>query len=399
MRDFYLLTRKIDDMIYYTIEKVKGSILVLTKVAIRDIYAGMPDAKDEINTDQAGKFFASFIMPPGLSVENLLNGKKFLVTGYKGVGKTSILFYLQNCAQEKDPSTCTSFLYFKSDFEEVKKSNIDTVAKKLTALIDISGEIQPNKVEYLHIWRWVFFKKIVDDCKENNNGLFKPDNNWDRFVKEVNSISFSSTNKKVLSLSQLSVSVKASQTQGTSVEANAMFQRVAKDESAFRTLVDIVDRCEELFQKLERTNTPYYLFVDEMEAYYGDQELFKRDLTLIRDMIFTIHRINGYGKVHIIAAIRNEIIFSMDRFIQTREINKIVEGYGTPIKWTYSNTNSIEHPIIKVLMKRIEVVSDGEPPSFWDWFPEQIHKKDAVSYILDIGWNKPRDIVRLMVLR
>ena len=28
---------------------------------IRDIYAGMPDAKDEINTAQGDKFFASFI--------------------------------------------------------------------------------------------------------------------------------------------------------------------------------------------------------------------------------------------------------------------------------------------------------------------------------------------------
>lgn len=59
-----------------------------------------------------------------------------------------------------------------------------------------------------------------------------------------------------------------------------------------------------------------------MEAYYGDVELLKRDLTLIRDMLFTIHRINSYGKVHIIAAIRNEIIFAMDRFIQTNELNK-----------------------------------------------------------------------------
>lgn len=85
-----------------------------------------------------------------------------------------------------------------------------------------------------------------------------------------------------------------------------------KNNEAFRSLVNIVDKCEELFQKLTPSETPYYIFVDEMEAYYGDVELLKRDLTLIRDMLFTIHRINSYGKVHIIAAIRNEIIFAMD---------------------------------------------------------------------------------------
>lgn len=168
----------------------------MSKITIKDIYAGMPDAKDEINTGQAEKFFASFIIPPALPVDNLLNGKKFLVTGYKGVGKTSILYYLQSVAQERDSSTCTSFLYFKSDFEEVRKSNMDCIAKKLTALIDISGEIQPSKVEFLHIWRWVFFKKIVDDCDEFSEGIFECDENWYEFVKLVNKISFSSQDKK-----------------------------------------------------------------------------------------------------------------------------------------------------------------------------------------------------------
>lgn len=367
----------------------------MSEIAIKDIYAGMPDAKDEIFTNQADRFFASFIIPPGLLIDNLMEGKKFLVTGYKGVGKTAILFYLQNYVQKKDPSTCTSFLYFKSDFEEVKKSNIDVVARKLTSLIDVSGEIQPNKVEYLHIWRWVFFRKIVDDCEENQGGLFEQDNNWYSFVKEVGKISFSAPDKKTISLSKLGISLNASPIAGVSLATDATFQ-VANDKTAFSALIDTVDRCEQLFQKLKRTDTPYYLFVDEMEAYYGDQELFKRDLTLIRDMIFTIHRLNSYGKVQIIAAVRNEIVYAMDRFIQTREINKIVDGYSAPIKWTYSNTNSIEHPIIKVLMKRIEVGSGGKPQKFFNWFPECIYGKDTVSYILDIGWNKPRDIVRLI---
>lgn len=369
----------------------------MSKVTIKDIYAGMPDAKDEINTGQAEKFFASFIIPPALPVDNLLNGKKFLVTGYKGVGKTSILYYLQSVAQERDTSTCTSFLYFKSDFEEVRKSNMDCIAKKLTALIDISGEIQPSKVEFLHIWRWVFFKKIVDDCDEFSEGIFECDENWYEFVKQVNRISFSSQDKKIISLSSLAVSAQASTTTGVSAETKAVFKRVAKSESAFRDLIDIVDECEKLFKKLHRTDIPYYIFVDEMEAYYGDSELFKRDLTLIRDLVFTIHRINGYGKVRIIAAIRNEISFAMDRFIQTNEINKITDGYSVPIKWSYSNTNSIEHPIIQILMRRISIAGDGSPQKFYDWFPDQINNRDTVSYILDNGWNKPRDIVRLLI--
>ena len=53
----------------------------MRETRIIDIYAGMPDAKDEINTGQADKFLASFIIPPELPVENMLNGRKFLVAG------------------------------------------------------------------------------------------------------------------------------------------------------------------------------------------------------------------------------------------------------------------------------------------------------------------------------
>ena len=370
----------------------------MSQIAIKDIYAGMPDAKDEINTNPIDDFLGSFVLPPALPVDNLLEGRKFLISGYKGVGKTSVLYYLQNEVQTRDASTCTSFIYFKSDFEEVRKSSLDAVAKKLTSLIDISGEIQPSKIEFLHIWRWVFFKKIVDDSVERNHGLFESNPDWDKFEETVNKISFSSQEKHVISLSSLSVSMQASSSDGISAGVKASFDRkVAQNREAFRNLVYIVDSCEELFKKLTPSQTPYYIFVDEMEAYYGDFELLKRDLTLIRDMLFTIHRINSYGKVHIIAAIRNEIIFAMDRFIQTNELNKITDGFSVPLRWTYSNTNSYNHPIIQILMKRIAVASHDPSPKFQQWFPEKVNSKETVNYILDNGWNKPRDIVRLLI--
>lgn len=370
----------------------------MSQVRIKDIYAGMPDAKDEINTNQIDSFLSSFVVPPELPTESILVGRKFLISGYKGVGKTSILYYLQNEIQNREPSACTSFIYFKSDFDEVRKGNLDTVAKKLTAFIDVRGEIQPSRIEFLHIWRWVFFKKIVDDSIEMNYGLFERNADWDNFERLVNGISFSSQDKHVISLSSLSVSLKASTSAGLSAEVSASFNKdIAKNEEAFRRLIDVVDQCEELFQKLNPTDTPYYVFVDEMEAYYGDNDLLKRDLTLIRDLLFTIHRLNGYGKTHIIAAIRNEIIFAMDRFIQTNELNKIIDGYCVPIRWTYSNTNSTNHPIIQILMKRISISSNGKASTFQEWFPPKVNHKETVNYILDNGWNKPRDIVRLLI--
>ena len=73
----------------------------MSQTTIKDIYAGMPDAKDEISTNQIGAFLGSFVVPPELPVDSLLDGRKFLVSGYKGVGKTSVLYYLQNEVQNR----------------------------------------------------------------------------------------------------------------------------------------------------------------------------------------------------------------------------------------------------------------------------------------------------------
>ena len=365
------------------------------KPSIKDIYAGMPDAKDEVLSDKSDLFFESFIVPPELPVEKLITGEKFLVSGYKGVGKTSVLYYLQDKLQMNNSNTCSSFIYFKSDYEEIRKSQMDMIAKKLTSLVDISGEIQPNKVEYLHIWRWVFFKRIVDDSIRNTNKLFVENAQWDLFAKKVNSICFTSKDKHVISLSSLAISASISVTEAVKLGIETQF-KINDSIANFQRFTETVDECEELFGLLRRTAIPYYIFVDEIEAFYGDKDLFIRDLTLIRDLLFTIHRINMTKQVRIVAAIRSEIVYAMDRYISTREINKILDGFTVPIKWSYSNTNSLNHPIIQVLMKRIAMACPNKKPEFKDWFPEKIAEKDTVSYILDNGWNKPRDIVRFI---
>jgi len=364
---------------------------------INDIYAGMPDAKDEMITDEGERFFESFIVPPGLPTEQLLNGKKCLVSGFKGVGKTSVLYYLENEAKKREETTITSFVYFKSDFSELRKSAFESIANRMISVVDMSADVNQIKVEYLYIWRWVFFKKIVDDLTNGTfeNVLFEEDDNWHNFVKSVNKINYSSENKNTISLSALSLSVQASSSEGLSASAEASFESSPHDQII--KFSEAVDKCESYFKLLKRTAVPYYIFIDEMEVFYGSIDLLKRDLTLIRDLIFTIHRLNSYKIAHFIAAIRNEVVFAMDRFIQTNEINKIIDGYSAPIRWYYSNTNSIDHPIIQVLMKRISLACGGVEQHFYDWFPEEVNGKDTVSYILDNGWNKPRDIVRLLM--
>lgn len=161
----------------------------------------------------------------------------------------------------------------------------------------------------------------------------------------------------------------------------------------YHDFVDLVGTAEEAFCNLTRTDIPYYIFIDELEAYYGDKQVFFRDLYMIRDLIFTVKRFNTiFANVHtaktkIICSVRSEILTAIQRFIVTKEINKITSGFSVPLNWNYTNNNSYAHPIIQILLKRIAVCSEAESADslqiYRQWFPEQIHGMEAANYILN----------------
>ena len=174
----------------------------------------------------------------------------------------------------------------------------------------------------------------------------------------------------------------------------------------YQSFMLLIDEAEAALAKVNRTDIPYYIFIDELEAYYGNRQIFERDLALIRDLIFTVKRFNTIfakshaGKTKIICSVRSEIINAISRFIVTKEINKATSGFSVPLNWIYANTSSYMHPIIQIVLKRIAVCEGFEECNYKEiynrWFPEKIHGIEPANYILNNSWCKPRDMVRLL---
>lgn len=378
-------------------------------IKIKDIYAGKPDAKDEINFEGVEEFLEAFVVPRNFDLNALCNGNKFFITGYKGVGKTALLFYLDRLLRNGDEATCTSFIFFKEEFTDLKKSQLDRFSKRLLASIYIENETLVNNSEFEYIWRWIFFKKLVEDNETFSDGIFVNDRNWSEFVKTVKSIHGPGTSKKYIIPSKLKVAMPISdKVAGTEVSPEINIDLNSKNEEGnLDKFIELVTLAETLLGKVKKTDIPYYLFVDELEAYFGDEQIFHRDLCLIRDMIFTIKRINSIfasaemSNIKIICSIRTEIVNSISRNIVTKEMNKVVSGFEVPLRWNYNNTNSFSHPILQILLRRIFISEHNngkrtEKELISDWFPDNIHEIDTASYILNNSWCKPRDIVRLI---
>lgn len=379
----------------------------MKKIEIRDLYTGKPDAKDEINFEGLDEFIKTFVIAEHFQVDSLLYGTNCFITGFKGTGKTALLFYLDNRLQEDDMAVCTSFIFFKEDFTEAKRNELQALSTRMLSSISVEPGALLDVRDFEYIWQWLFYKRIVSDNEEYNRNLFVDDENWLAFERKIAEIKDPINKKKSIIPNKIKIATHY-KNQGNMTEVTPEIEvdlQNDKDDN-YRHFMMLIDEAEMLFSRLTKTDIPYFIFVDELEAYYGEKRVFERDLSLIRDLIFTVKRFNtmfarlGMDKTKIICSVRSEILNAISRFIVTKEINKITSGFSVPLNWSYTNTSSYRHPIIQILLKRISVCVGHEICNFKDiysrWFPERIHDIEPASYILNNSWCKPRDMVRLL---
>ncbi len=379
----------------------------MKEIKIKDLYAGKPDAKDEINFEGVDNFIKTFVIADHFKLDLLTEGNHCFITGFKGTGKTALLFYLDDRFKTEDANTCSSFIFFKEDYTETRRSELQGFSKRVLSSVTVEHGALLEATEFEYIWRWIIFKQIVNDNETYARNIFVDDENWKKFEKIVARIKAPRNKRKMLipGIIKYALSYRDYSTMTeVTPEVEVNLQRPSSEQ--YQDFVTLVDEAEEAFSYLTRTDMPYYIFVDELEAYYGDIKTFVRDLYMIRDLIFTVKRFNTnfaraeMKKTKIICSVRSEIITAISRFIVTKEINKALSGFSVPLNWSYMNNNSYAHPIMQILLKRISVCSDAEDESslniYRKWFPEKIHDIEAASYILNNSWCKPRDMVRLI---
>lgn len=377
------------------------------ELKIKDIYAGKPDAKDEIDFGGVEEFIKTYVVAEHFNIESLISGTNCFITGFKGTGKTALLFYLDNRFKEIDVSTCSSFIFFKEEFTDTKRSELESIAKRIMFSISVEKNALVDNQEFEYIWRWLLFKRIVSDNEEYNRGLFIDDENWEKFENVIGKIKSPNNKRKFIIPQKIKMAVPYVEPGTQSVitpEVEVDLQNTSDDN--YLKFMEVIDEAERLLMNATRTDIPYYIFVDELEAYYGNISVFKRDLCLIRDLIFTVKRFNSNFSIvntkctKIICSVRSEILTAISRFVVTKELNKVTAGFAVPLMWNYSNTSSYMHPIIQILLKRIAVcegcVNQDYKKVYEKWLPENIHGIEPANYILNNSWCKPRDIVRLI---
>lgn len=374
---------------------------------LKDLSVGKTDAKNELseNSHQEKELFRnSFLIPENINIQDFIDGKRFYISGLKGTGKTALLRYI-DLHLETISSCHSSFILFKSEFSDEDKAAFSQAANTYVAIKNTNENIEED---FSNVWQWFLHRQIVRISKKSTNLFFVDDNNWEKYCSCVLAPKLGNedagTRNLFPKLKRGNVEIEGDfdYLKGK-LGLEFEWENPKANEVKFSR---IVRQASELYKKLTPNSNKLYLFIDELELTLSKQKQYQKDIRLIRDLIIAIYNLNCISKqlgynIYIISAIRSEVISAMHA--TGKEINKPILDFGVSLKWQQSGGNISDHPLIKIVNKKIQssekslgitVSSDDE---VWQkYFPEQINRKPAKEYILHRTWYRPRDIVRLL---
>ena len=237
----------------------------------------------------------------------------------------------------QDPITCTSFIFFKEEFTDAKRDELQAISNRFLSSISVEPGALLNIREFEYIWRWLIFKRIVSDNEDNHRNLFVDDEFWGEFERKVNQIKAPLNKKKSIIPSKIKIAVPYKDPATLTELSPEVEVDLGNNKGApYQSFMLLIDEAEAALAKVNRTDIPYYIFIDELEAYYGNRQIFERDLALIRDLIFTVKRFNTIfakshaGKTKIICSVRSEISPLVQAYKGNNdfEVLKIVKEYS-----------------------------------------------------------------------
>lgn len=383
----------------------------MDKIKINDIYFGKIDGYNEFleyGQDTCKGLFFEF---PNIDIKGLLNGSIYYIFGNKGTGKTMLLKYLETTVNENNATNFTEFIRFKRDVDDEERNQLKRSALVSNAFEQvIESDIPTDKsLDCTLAWQVYLIKVIITRLEQTEYGVFdRSDSNWIELNKLIKAIYKNGDNqsfiKKILpKMKRGNIELDISQLAKTTLE----FEWIDAEHTTV-SFSSIGKQIVNLYSKLVPVENNIYIFIDELELAFKQSKKYQRDITLIRDLILAIEYLSDINRtsqfsVYIIAAVRTEVYKSI--ISKGLELNKTINDFGVTISWEQKGGNIRNHPLLKMLEKRIHFSEEkaGITPTkdIWNtYFTPNIdnEKVEIQNYILNQTWYKPRDIIRLFTV-
>lgn len=361
---------------------------------IGDMKIGMVDGKEEFfleGIDQPD-FKDIFLMPSNVKMSSFHDREIYFISGFRGTGKTSLLRYTLGDIQPK--SSFRSISLFKSDLPEEKRLKLSVHAGVVLA------EHDSNKMgiaqDFKSSWSWFLLDQIGKIIKSNPSCCANQEERDDYL--RILGLKEQAPFKKVLGflpkLSGASITINSDLPFfDGKVDLEFESERSTKATASFAEVVDVAI---EALAKLKLSDR-IAIGVDELEVFFITPEQYQRDLCMVRDLIFSIDRLNRkfratQQEIFIIGAIRREVVDAVGPLGQ--EINRVVHDRGVALSWHHGQ-RSLAHPLIGIIRMKIKnaLGQEYQGDAIHDYFDQQVNGEPLDAFLLDRSFYRPRDIM------
>jgi len=311
----------------------------------------------------------------------------------KGAGKTAFLRYIQ---LKMDEDQClTKFISFANEISDAERSRI--IKEAHIKIYEQKGIEAIN--ECVSMWILFILNQIAQLIEENEH-VFTTNRNIKIFCELMEKL-HDAPDKTVLTW--LQGVFKRGKYKFKSKYLEVTGKGASSDLEREYTIDQIVARALEMLKHLSwEGKKRVYIFFDELNLSFASRAQHKRDSVLIRDLIIAIDRVNTIfiqtGKpIYLLASARSEVLNVITE--PTHEINKILGDRGRELRW-FPTTAGGDWPILHLFVRKIkasEAVA-GYPITqdvFHAYFQSGLFGMTAGSFVLELTWCNPRDLVLL----
>lgn len=356
---------------------------------------GKVDGKHEYLTPRTladERAFDAYLLPESVDPDRLHNGDVCFIEGFRGTGKTSMLRW--HAQQRRRDGCFTKFVLFKSDLNESQRLLISKEVGIDWA--DIDATSMEIAQDFKTAWTWFILHKIGEAIAADESlatGDVQP------FLRLMGLADEPVFTKSIGFMPRLEgASVKLKGDLGFfNIELGGDFKAEGQ---VGRTTLDALSQAALRRTKNLKFNKETYIYFDELEVFYALPEQYRRDQRMVRDLIFSVAALNerfreDNTKVHLIAAVRSEVVDQMGSLGQ--EVDRLVHDRGFVIAWHHSK-RSLAHPLLRMISRKIQASEQtynslDEKDVFERYFPEQINGTSIDAFLLDRSFYKPRDLV------
>lgn len=363
-------------------------------VTIGELKLGKVDGKDEflLQGDGVDDFYDAFLVPDNIELASFEEREIYYITGFRGTGKTSLLRYiLWRCQKDEKYRV---IILFKSEIEEEKRMQISNQVGA------VFSEANSNKMgisqDYKSAWTW-FIMHQIGSIMITQPDCYTANDSSETFLRLMG-LAKETPFKKVLGFLpklegakvKISADIPIFQAnidldfeKENSTSATALFSEVVS--AALFSMTNVK------FQK------KLVIGIDELEVFFFHREQYDRDLSMVRDLIFAVDRVNQKlraknAPILLMAAIRREIVDAIG--VLGQEVNRVVHDRGVGLSWHHAQ-RSLRHPLIEMVRRKIRHSLgkgyDGDP--IQDFFDATVDGEPLDAYLLDRSFYRPRDIM------